>query len=90
MTTTQNLTMTESDNNYYTAGEMIVAALEDTDRDHPATADEVLEITGELPPVRSAGQILPAHIDDVQARTAAIGRNAGGYYLRRVRSNGRS
>ncbi|AXH44866.1 hypothetical protein J1765_gp03 [Gordonia phage Gaea] len=100
MTAQQMLTMTESDANYAKAAELVIAALAGTDRDNPKTAEQILAITGELPLVNSGGQAKPADLVDVKARTNRIsvvgpsndwaGYFAGGYYLVRVRHNGRS
>lgn len=85
----QNLTSAQSDANMRDAAALVVAALAGTDRDNTMTAEQIAAATGELPLVLDYGQVAPAHIDTVEARTNAISRRGTGYYLVRVRDNGR-
>lgn len=81
--------MTHTDIAYATAGRLVVDALAGTDKDHPMTAEQILAITGELPIVRSNGELRPADLIDVASRTNRIFTSRDGYYLGRVRDNGR-
>lgn len=76
---------------YAEAKAIVVAALAGTDRDNPMTADDLHSITGDLPLTMSAGRMQPWSVDDLAARGAEIaGSSYRGFYLRRVRHNGRS
>ncbi|UVT31803.1 hypothetical protein SEA_KEWPIEDOLL_3 [Gordonia phage Kewpiedoll] len=76
---------------YYEAKAIVTAALAGTDRDNRMSAEQVHAITGDLPLTMHAGVIEPMDMIDLTSRNAEVaGDDTRGYYLRRVRNNGRS